>query len=68
MSCLQDRIKFNSKDKNIELAQKYADEMRVNCVVYSKDNGKTWTFKPLTAYDVLVKPQVKKRKTVKKAK
>jgi len=59
MGCLEDRIKYNSKEKNIELAQKYADLMGINCVVYSKDNGKTWSFKPLTNYDVLIKPAAK---------
>lgn len=75
MGCLEDRKKYNSLEKNTELAQKFADEFQQPCVVFSINNGKAWSFKPINGvYEHLITPKKKvskpktKAKTTKKAK
>lgn len=69
MGCLEDRKKFNSLEKNTELAQKFADLEQIPCIVVSIDNGKTWTFKPIDGvYQKLIMPVKPKKVTKKKAK
>ena len=63
MACKDDKIRVNSYEKNVELAQLCANAEKRSYIVESKDNGKTWKFKPTHEYcQVITSKRVKKTK------